>query len=61
MYLGDNVMNNGGDDELDALSRYNASIRHELRSKLLQAARLLAPVICQKEIDGYERFAELLK
>ncbi|KAH0571209.1 Intraflagellar transport protein 88 [Spironucleus salmonicida] len=60
-YMGDNVMNNGGDDELDDLSRYNASVRHEQRSKLLSASRLLAPVICNKEIDGYERLADLLK
>ena len=50
-----------GDDELDGLSRFMAAQRHEERSKLLIAARLIAPSVCFNELQGFEKLSELLK
>lgn len=49
------------DDELDELSRFNANQRHEQRTKLLIASRLIAPSVCFNELSGFEKLAEILK
>ncbi|CAL5975010.1 Intraflagellar_transport protein 88 [Hexamita inflata] len=51
----------GQDDELDELSRFNAIQRHEQKTKLLIAARLIAPSVCFNELQGFEKLSELLR
>ena len=49
------------DDELDELSRFNAVQKHQQRTKLLIAPRLIAPSVCFNELAGFEKLAEILK
>lgn len=49
------------DDELDDLSKCNASLRHEHTNRILTSARLLAPMIAWEETQGYVRLIEILR
>ncbi|ESU45551.1 Putative TPR repeat family protein [Giardia duodenalis] len=55
------LCNMSNDDELDDLSRYNATVRHEHTNKLLISARLLAPSIAWEESQGYAKLSDILR
>lgn len=55
------LCNMSNDDELDDLSRYNATLRHEHTNKLLISARLLAPAIAWEESQGYAKLSDILR